>query len=180
MTARVESTSVREARAGDVPAVAAVHSRAWRAAYADLLDAGTLAALTPAALEGAWRAAITSPPSPRHAVLVALSDDLVVGFAAVAPSEDADAGEGDGELVALAVDPLHQRAGHGSRLLSAATDRLREDGFTAVAAWAPRPDTPRRAFLASAGLVEDGATRAYAGQDLTEVRYAAALPETGA
>jgi GNAT superfamily N-acetyltransferase len=179
VTAGLDSTSVREARAGDVPAVAAVHARAWRAAYADLLDAATLAALTPEALEAGWRAAITAPPSPRHAVLVALSDDLVIGFAAVAPSEDADAGAGDGELVALAVDPAHQRAGHGSRLLSAATDRLRDDGFTAVATWTPDADAPRRAFLASAGLAEDGATRAYAGQDLTEVRYAAALPGTG-
>ena len=173
-------TSVREARAGDVPAVAAVHARAWRAAYAGLLDAGTLAALTPEALEEAWRAAITAPPSPRHAVLVALTDDLVVGFAAVAPSEDADAADGDGELVALAVDPLHQRGGHGSRLLSAATDRLRDDGFTAVTAWTPAPDGPRRAFLASAGLLADGASRTYAGQDLVELRYAADLPEGGA
>lgn len=170
-------TGVREAHAGDVPAVAAVHARAWRAAYPDLLDAGTIDALTPEALEGAWRAAVTSPPSDRHAVLVALADDLVVGFAAVAPSGDADAGEGDGELVALAVDPVHQRAGHGSRLLAAATDRLRAAGFTAVAAWTPAPDTPRRAFLAAAGLAEDGATRAYAGRDLAEVRYTATLPE---
>jgi GNAT superfamily N-acetyltransferase len=172
------TTSVRPARAGDVPAVAAVHARAWRSAYTGLLDPETLAALTPEALAEAWRAAVTRPPSPRHAVLVAVSDDLVVGFAAVAPSEDGDAGERDGELVALAVDPAHQRAGHGSRLLSAATDHLRESGFTGVTSWTPAADEPRRAFLASAGLRPDGATRSYAGRELAEVRYAAELGAT--
>src|SRR5689334_3466028 len=97
--------SVRDARPGDAGAIAAVQARAWRAAYGGLLDAGTLAALTPETLAEPWRAAVAEPPSPRHAVLVALADDLVVGFAAVAPSEDADAGEADGELVVLAVDP---------------------------------------------------------------------------
>jgi len=167
--------SVREARPGDVPAIAAVQARAWRAAYAGLLDPATLAELTPEALDGPWREAVTRPPSPRHAVLVALADDLVVGFAAAAPSEDADADADDGEIVALAVDPAHQQGGHGSRLLAAATDHLRDAGLRSVMAWTPEGDAPRRAFLASAGLRADGATRAYQGLELTEVRYSAAL-----
>jgi GNAT superfamily N-acetyltransferase len=171
--------SVRPARPGDVPAIAAVQARAWRAAYADLLDPGTLDRLTPEALAGPWREAVTQPPSPRHAVLVALADDLVVGFAAAAPSEDADAGADDGELVALAVDPAHQHAGHGSRLLAAAADHLRDAGLRSVAAWTPAGDAPRRAFLASAGLREDGATRDYQDRDLTEVRYSAAFEGPG-
>ena len=172
--------SVREARPGDVPAIAAVQARAWRAAYDGLLDAGTLAGLTSEALAGPWRDAVARPPSPRHAVLVALADDLVVGFAAAAPSEDADAGADDGEVVALAVDPAHQRAGHGSRLLAAAADHLRGAGLRSVAAWTPAADGPRRAFLASAGLREDGATRAYQGRELTEVRYSATLGDPAA
>jgi GNAT superfamily N-acetyltransferase len=174
--------SVRAARPGDVPAIAAVQSRAWRAAYADLLDPETLDGLTPEVLAGPWREAIANPPSPRHAVLVALANDLVVGFAAAAPSEDADAGADDGELVVLAVDPAHQHAGHGSRLLAAATDHLRDSGLRSVATWTPAGDEPRRAFLAAAGLREDGATRVYEDRDLTEVRYSAALdgPRDGA
>jgi GNAT superfamily N-acetyltransferase len=173
-------TSVRPARPGDVPAIAAVQARAWRSAYDGVLDAGTLAALTPDALAGPWHEAVARPPSARHAVLVAVADELVVGFAAAAPSEDGDAGADDGELVALAVDPAHQRAGHGSRLLSAAADHLRQAGLRSVAAWTPEGDLPRRAFLASAGLREDGAVRAYQGQDLTEVRYSATLDGDGA
>jgi len=171
--------SVRAARPGDAAAVAAVHARAWRAAYADLLDAATLAELTPAALAGPWREAVASPPSPRHAVFVAVAGDLVVGFAAAAPSEDADAGPLDGEVVALAVDPAHQRAGHGSRLLAAATDHLRDAGLRGVTVWTPVADAPRREFLAAAGLRADGATRAYQGRELTEVRYSAALGDPG-
>src|SRR5215213_249319 len=116
-TGTAADASVRPARAGDVDAVAAVQARSWRAGYAELLGAGTLQAITPERLAAPWREAVTRPPSPRHLVLVALSRDLVVGFAAVGPSEDPDAAPVDGELVALWVDPAHQRQGHGSRLL---------------------------------------------------------------
>jgi GNAT superfamily N-acetyltransferase len=176
-------TSVRPAAAGDVPAVAAVQARAWHAGYADLLGPETLAAVTPEALAAPWREAVTRPPSPRHLVLVALSRDLVVGFAAVGPSGDPDAADVDGELVALWVDPAHQRQGHGSRLLAAAADHLRASGLTGVATWTPEGDRARRTFLASAGLVPDGGRRTLAtgdGAELTELRYTAALGEAPA
>lgn len=152
--------SVRPASPGDADAIGAVHARAWRGAYRDLLPPAVLAGLTAAPLAAAWRSAITAPPSSRHHVLVAASGSTVVGFAATAPSGDRDAREEeDGELVALAVDPAHQRAGHGSRLLSAAVATLREDGFTRISTWSPVSDRPRTAFLTSAGMVLDGARR---------------------
>ena len=166
---RAADASVRTAVAADVGAIGAVHARAWRAAYADLLPGHVLTALDPAALGAAWAPAVLEPPTAAHRIVVACSGPTVVGFAAV---------DDDAELVALLVDPTHQRQGHGSRLLSAVVDHLRGVGAPRLLAWCPAPDVARRAFLASAGLAPDGAWRELEVPDappLREVRLSASL-----
>ena len=49
--------------------------------------------------------------------------------------------------------------GHGSRLLAAVVDGLRQDGADHVIAWVLDGDTARAQFLRSAGLGPDGAAR---------------------
>ena len=123
------------------------------------------------------------PPSPRHLVLVAIGtreQPDVVGFAAIGPSADPDAGPDDGEIGVLLVDPDRQRAGHGSRLLAAAAEHLRGMGMRSVSSWTPSADLARRAFLLSAGLREDGARREHAGAAgdvVAEIRLSAGLDE---
>ena len=170
------TTLVRPARSGDPSSISAVQARAWRMAYGNLLPEATLEALTPEALLPAWRRAVSEPPSPRHAVLVAVADDIVVGFAAVGPSEDPDADENDGQLAVLAVDPIHVRTGHGSRLMSAVVDHLRNHGLTALSVWIPEGDLARNTFFTSAGMLPDGARRSYQGADdatVAEIRLSA-------
>lgn len=165
--------AVRPARPGDAPAVGAVQARSWRQAFAAVLGP-----LDEHELAGAWAAAIADPPSARHAVLVATAGGVVVGFVAVAPAADPDLGADVAEIAVLAVDPAHQRAGHGSRLLSAATSTLRDQGVTGVVAWLPLPDAVMRNFLAEAGMVADGARRTLAaadGTEVTQLRLGAAL-----
>jgi len=97
----------------------------------------------------------------------------------MAPCADPDTGPVDAELVALEVDPAHQRSGHASRLLSAVASTLRERGFGALRVWCPVDDQPRRAFLMSAGLRPDGAYRQLrtdGGKQIAEERLTAALP----
>lgn len=165
--------AVRPARPGDAPAVGAVQARSWRQAFGAVVGP-----LDERELASAWAAAIETPPSPRHAVLVATAGGLVVGFVAVAPAGDPDLGADVGEIAVLAVDPAHQRAGHGSRLLSAATSTLRDRGVTGVVAWLPLPDAVMRNFLGEAGMVADGARRTLAAADgstVTQLRLTAAL-----
>ncbi len=173
--AATADASVRTATAADVGAIGAVHARSWRATYADSLPDDVLAALDPEVLADSWRGAVTSPPSPQHRVLVACAGPTVVGFAAVEPT---------GEVVALLVDPTHQRRGHGSRLLSAAVDHLRSTGTDVVSSWAAVTDPARREFLASAGLGPDGTWRELdvpgALAPLREVRLVAALSDPAA
>jgi ribosomal protein S18 acetylase RimI-like enzyme len=169
---------VRPARAGDPAAIGAVQARAWRIAYGNLLPEPALAALTPEALTPVWERAVRTPPSAVHGVLVAVGDDLVVGFAAAGPSADPDAGEQEGQLAVLAVDPAHQRQGHGSRLLSAVVAHLRDAGMTSMTAWVPEGDLARTRLLTTAGMVLDGARRTFAGPDdsqVAEIRLSAEL-----
>lgn len=170
-----QEASVRPATSADLGAIGAVHARAWRSAYADLLPADVLAALTPEVLADAWRPAVADPPSPRHRVLLACWGATVVGFCASAPAADPP---GAGEVVTLLVDPSHQRRGHASRLLAATVEHLQGDGTAMVVAWSPAGDLPRQGFLAAAGFGPDGAHRELAlpGEGtLREVRLVAAL-----
>ena len=70
--------------------------------------------------------------------------------------------ERDAELVALAVDPARAREGHGSRLLAAAADLLREHAFHTAVTWVFTEDTALRSFLEPAGWAVDGARRTLA------------------
>lgn len=155
----VADRSVRLAWAADTEAVGEVQARAWRRSYAGLLPAALLADVDAAAFGAAWREAVVRPPTARHRVLVALEAGRVVGFAATAPSEDPDAQPADGEVVAFHIDPDALGEGHGSRLLAAAADTLRADGFTRARIWLVVGDDALRGFLEPAGWAPDTAHR---------------------
>lgn len=159
--------SVRPAVPGDEDAVAHIQLSAWAATHAEVLTEDVLEKLDAERIRAQWRDAITAPPGPGFAVLVACAGPTVVGFCAVAP----------GQLVSLEVLPDHRRGGHGSRLLMAGVDRLRSDGAEEVVTWVLDGDTGREQFLAGAGLGPDGRTRVLATgvKDVREARWSAAL-----
>ena len=142
--------SARPAVPGDETAIAQIQLAAWRGwmgAAADALPAEDF--------HNQWAAAISQAPSRKHRVFVACDGPLVVGFAALAPTE----------IVALEVAPEHRRAGHGSRLLAACVDTLRINNAAEVRAWALEGDTVREAFLTDAGLGFGGVRRVLEGPD---------------
>jgi ribosomal protein S18 acetylase RimI-like enzyme len=159
--------SVRPAVPGDEDAVTRVQVTAWRDTHESALGDGVVDSLDTAVMRERWSSAISAPPGPGFVVLVALDGPQIVGFAAVAP----------GQLVALEVDPRFQRAGHGSRLLAAAVDRLRADGAQEVVTWVLDDDSARERFLSSAGLGPDGTERVLATgvRDVVERRWSAML-----
>jgi GNAT superfamily N-acetyltransferase len=157
--ATMPTSGVRLARTSDVDQVAAINVRSWRQRFAGLLPAEVLDGLDPRDLAMVWASGILNPPAPAARLLVAVEDAEVLGYAAVGPSPDPDAEPGTGELSALEVDPAHQRAGHGSRLMSAAVEYAREIGWTTLHSWCALDDEPRRAFLQSAGWGPDSAYR---------------------
>lgn len=167
--------SVRTARVSDTPAVGLVQATVWRETFAELLPAEALQQFEGPAFAHAWRRSLQDPPGPVHRLLVACAGAQVVGFAAIAPTEEPDTGE----LLVLGVHPDARRAGHGSRLLNAAADTLRAHDRTGMQAWVPDADERTRAFLATAGLEPDGAWRDRVvdpeGATLREVRLVGSL-----
>lgn len=162
--------SVRPAREPDLSAIGAVHARSWSGPYAQALPSALVDALDPEVLAAAWRAAVLAPPTPQHRVHVAVGDGIVAGFVASAPVgvayvDDAEQGALSGghgpvtEIVALEVDPLHQRRGHGSRMLAAVVEGCRLDGTEQLHVWVHVDDAPRAEFLRGAGFEADGARR---------------------
>ena len=167
---------VRAAYPGDVDAVTGIQTRAWREGYTGVLPDQALAELTSPEAAALWRErwseAVSAPPSPRHRLLVAVDEGVIVGFAAHAPAGDPDQDAATtGELLTLLVDPARQRAGHGSRLLAATVDHLRDDGCTTVVTWVFAADDVLRTFLTSAGWAADGAhSKIDAGEPVAMVR----------
>jgi len=158
-TAPVADASARVARPNDASAVGQVQAAVWRASYGAVLPQDVVDQFDAPRFARVWRDSLKKPPSPRHVLLVACAGQQVVGFAAVGPSEDPDANETAGEVLALGVHPDARRSGHGSRLLNAAVDTLRGKGFSSMAVWLLAGDEDARAFLTSAGLSPDSAYR---------------------
>jgi GNAT superfamily N-acetyltransferase len=179
----VADVSVRPARADDVAEIARIQLVTWQVGYAQVVPAAVLDAVTDDTARAAWRAAIESPPTARHHVLVALEQEWTVGFAAVTPGADLEPFDPEPAATAslgpLLVEPRWGRRGHGSRLLAAAVDTARADGATRMITWIPERDTASREFLIGAGWAPDGLARALdtGAGELREIRLHVALAE---
>lgn len=151
---------MRLAHTDDAPFIATLQADSLRTDYASLLPTDAIAAFDVEAATQQWASAISTPPSQRHRVLVAVDLTSVVGFAATVPATDDDLDrEHDVELLALHVEPAHTRMGHGSRLMAAAVDYARDDGAALLVTWVFAADDPLRLFLRANGWDSDGSTR---------------------
>ncbi|WP_229069346.1 GNAT family N-acetyltransferase [Actinoplanes sp. DH11] len=168
---------VRPARPEDAAEIARIQLTTWRTAYRRMFPAHVLANLDESYLARGWTEAITAPPSARHRVLIAVEQGettkTVVGFAAAGPADEHALAPSEKPLADdvaaitdLLVEPRWGRRGHGSRLLAAAVDHWREDGFGSAVAWAYESDDVMRKFLESTGWAQDGASRALDVDDL--------------
>lgn len=170
--------SVRTAGGDDVAEIARIQVLTWQTAYERLLPPEVLQAATPELVTDRWQAAVTQPPSPQHHVLVATEQSVtVVGFVAFGPSTDEDADDTTAEIATMLVEPRWGRRGHGSRLLAATVDHLRDNGFAAASAWLLDRDTASTSFYESAGWKRDGVARTLAAgeQEIREIRLHVAI-----
>jgi GNAT superfamily N-acetyltransferase len=184
---------VRPARPAEAGEIARIQLATWRVAYRRMLPRRVLDQLDEGFLARRWSAAIETPPSPRHRVLIAMEQseqgDTLVGFAASGPADEHALApqepplpDGVVAVTDMLVEPRWGRRGHGSRLLSASVDLWRADGFHTAVAWAYEQDKVTQAFLGSAGWEPDGAARALDVDDLliNQLRLHADLRQEGA
>lgn len=153
-------TGARLARTDDVDDISAITAAVWR----ERSDQGGWPVPPLASdlteMAATWADAILRPPSPLHRLAVAVDDaDRVCGYAAWAPSLDADAVPGDVALLAFEIPPPARSRGHGSRLMSAVADLSITQGGLVLSHWCLVDDERRRAFFVGSGWAPDSAWR---------------------
>ena len=104
---------IRRATFEDAAAIAAIHVRAWQAAYAQIVPPDYLAGLSESEQTGFWQLQLAVNQT---IVLVAVSDGEIVGWASGGPSRDTDA-KGGAEVYAIYVSPKFWRRGIGLKLM---------------------------------------------------------------
>lgn len=151
-------TGVRSATAADAYAIGHLQAQAWRESYRDLLPLAVLP--TADALAASWATTLNESLGAFGVVLLALDSGVSAGAMAATAAGDPDLHDGSAaELLLLAVSPGVRRNGHGSRLLTAGVDLLREAGARTFVVWLSDADAELRAFLEATGWAPDGATR---------------------
>ncbi|MBZ9558397.1 MULTISPECIES: GNAT family N-acetyltransferase [unclassified Modicisalibacter] len=144
---------------------------AWRHAYADLLPADYLDALSVDDSENRWRERLAGGDV--H-LLQARHAGRVLGFIAVGASRDEDAPDDRAEIRAFYIAPDHWSTGVGRRLWLAAQRHIRSRGYTAISLWAIADNRRGRRFYERAGFVAEPASRqsfTLGDTRLEEIRY---------
>jgi ribosomal protein S18 acetylase RimI-like enzyme len=173
------SSAVRPATVADAEAIARVHVATWQAAYAGLLPADYLAAMSDSVAQRAerWRTTLSTADATVLAVDADGVDAAVVGFLHVGPSRDEGASDDIGELHSIYVDPAHWAMGLGSALHDAGLAALLAGGHESATLWVLDTNQRARAFYERHGWSPDGSIlqREIGGVTVTEVRYTTQL-----
>jgi RimJ/RimL family protein N-acetyltransferase len=169
---------IRAASTSDARRIAEVHVRSWRATYRGLVPDEYLDSLSVDQREAIWTRILQEVSLPSSGVFVIEDEDrVVVGFAAITPSRDADSTPTTGEVGAIYLLPEFWGAGYGWALLDRATESLREAEFSAATLWVLDSNERGRRFYERSGWAPDGAQKAEdrGTFSLHEVRYRRSL-----
>lgn len=162
--------TVRVAEPHDAAAIAEVHVRSWRSAYAGLVPTEHLSALDVAARTATWREHLGLSDR-RAGTWVAEVDGEITGFVATGPSRDEDAERGTSEVYAIYLDPGTWGTGVARDLLRTALGAMPPG--TPVTLWTLADNERSRHFYRRHGFSPDGTERFedVGGVDLLQVRY---------
>jgi ribosomal protein S18 acetylase RimI-like enzyme len=168
----IDDVNIRPAGTTDSLGIALVHVRSWQAAYKGLLPQPFLDGLDPVQRGQVWGRYLSQGRRAGEAVLVAEAHGNVVGFVSVGPSRDADA-DCQGEVWAIYLLADFWGQGMGRALMGAASESLRDAGFTEATLWVLDTNERARRFYEAAGWAPDGVSKEDSGRGfrITEVRY---------
>lgn len=152
----------------DAPAIAHVYIAAWHDTYAAILSKRLLCAMTPAGQAARWRAAIRA--NGREQVLVAESQEVIVGMTSFGPSRDKGMGF-EGEVYTLYVDPDHFGCGIGRALLTGAFAMLGARGLSSCIIWAHASNPARYFYEALGGRLSGERTTRMMGDAVPESAF---------
>ena len=137
---------IRKAEPDDAEAIADVHHEAWRGAYAGIIPYRALTRMISRRGAAWWDNAIRRAAS----VLVVEIGGEVVGYATLGRNRARELPQ-QGEIYELYLRPEYQGIGLGSRLFSAARDKLAAHGLAGLVVWALEENAGALAFYAGAG-----------------------------
>jgi GNAT superfamily N-acetyltransferase len=166
----------------DARGVATVHVATWQAAYRGLIDQEVLDALRVEQRADGWSRWIAAAPSStppdgarrdQHRLLVAESDDRIVGWASFGAGRDPGMAH-LGELAGLYVHPDSWSHGVGHALFSRVEDELLAAGWDDGYLWVLGGNDRAIAFYEQHGWHADGAEKfgeAGGARELHELRH---------
>lgn len=158
--------SARLAWPDDARAISAIQRAVWQDDHDTARGHVMLQGVREQTQRESWQRTIAAPPDARVRVLVALEGPTIRGYALIHPSADDDADElAEVEIAEFGIDPLHRRAGHGSRLLQACVDTAQADKAAELTWWLGAGDDDLRSWVTSSGWASDGAHREFEGPD---------------
>lgn len=166
---------IRAQRPADAEALADVHLRSWRWAYAGLIADSYIDLLWSQRAERVERTRrMIAEAGPEERFWLAERGGVVVGLAMTSASRDPDAVPGTGEVGAIYLAPEAAGQGIGRALFTHAVDDLRGRGYRQSTLWVLDTNLRARRFYEAAGWQPDGATKVEErpGVMLHEVRYA--------
>jgi ribosomal protein S18 acetylase RimI-like enzyme len=167
----VESFTIRDATAADVPALARAHVEAWNATYAPLLVKGP----GPAVRERQWREAFAKDDGSWFCLVVERPGSGIVGFAR---GQRSDHPAYAGELNKIYLLPAYQGVGLGRRLIGHVARRFLGRGIGSMWLYGDARNPSRRVWLALGAekTDDDPGNGNYGWRDL---RHLAAAPALG-
>lgn len=171
---------IRPAQASDLQRVAEIHVAGWRNAYATLIDASILDALSVEGARAAWQERCATAGV--ELWVAESSEGDVIGFSRLLPANDQDLPEGFAEISHIYLDPTYYEQGLGAVLLRHVLASAHARGFEAVALWVLEGNARARHFYEREGFAVDGARKsdpARRGPGVHEVRYRRALEAAG-
>ena len=121
----VDSLTIRDATAADIPALARLHVTTWNRTYAPLLMKGPSVSIR----ERQWREAFGKSDGSWFCLLVERPDGELVGFA---KGRRSDHPEFAGELNKIYILREYQRIGLGRRLVGQVANRFLRDGVSSM------------------------------------------------
>jgi L-amino acid N-acyltransferase YncA len=159
----------------DVRAIAEIHVEAWRAAYAGIVPADYLAALSVDKREEMWSACIAAG---KPELLLAKAEGAVTGWLSFGRCRDEGSADTVAEVWAIYVRPASWSSGAGRALWLRARELMRAQGFESCSLWVLALNERAIRFYGAAGFVHDGAapkTFVLGGAQLQEIRMTSQL-----
>jgi ribosomal protein S18 acetylase RimI-like enzyme len=169
-------TTIRVAVPNDAREIAEVHVASWRWAYRSQLQDDYLDRLSVEEREAQWASGLAEMKSDAG-VIVAEEGGRIVGFVEYGPTQDDDADDSTGEILAIYLLEGAIGRGTGHRLLTEALGGLREGGFRRASLWVLESNDAARRFYEKVGWAWDGTTSTHDFEcaNMPIVRYAVDL-----